>query len=369
MHEGPTRSNSKSSTSSQRSHRRSSSETRPTQSVHPPTLSPPPQSQTAPPSTQSNAPRTTQDEQDVITQSRPPVATQLQLSKLHEGDVKQYPPNTLNNKYGEFQVEHGVGPGPLPFGRGYSTEIEMNPNWRTRDPKSLGTRGSDIDFVQVVRSGTGNNWKTTAKDHGHTGQTDESGKPLDEEGNPKFLHRAELTEQQTGKGWRVDQSQKNTPFHQEALPEDPAQARAGRHHLLKENEPARLSDRPAIAGPGYKFDAMSTAMNKKTGKEFGTVEWGFHVDQNKQGEPILRPHTPTLLEDNLKLDGEPGRQAHERNRGRIAAYEQWNQAVPMKEQANIAEVNRLKNEGVQAVRPPQQVTRLPRPRRGSTSTN
>lgn len=349
------RSSSKRSTSSERAQRQSSPATKPTQ-IPPPTL--------------STSPLTTQPEQDVISPISPPVTTQTQQPKLHGGDLQQYPPNTLNNKYGSFQVKHGVDVVPtLPFNRSYSTNIEMNPNWRTRDPRSLGTQGSDIDFVQVVRSGTGDEWKTTAQDHGHTGLIDPSTrKPLDQEGNPKFLHRAELTEQQTGTGWRVDQTNYDTPFHGEAhTPLSPNMGR-GRHHLTKENERATLKDKPAIAEPGYKFDAMSTAMNKNTGKEFGTVEWGFHVE-NEQGESILRPHPPTLLEDNLKLDGEPGRQAQERNRGRLAAYEQYNRAAPMKEQANIAEENRLRNEGSQEVRPPQPVTRIPRPRKDSTSIN
>lgn len=124
----------------------------------------------------------------------------------------------------------------------------------------------------------------------------------------------------------MDQSLKNTPFHQESLVQDRAKADAGRHHFLKENEPARLVDRPAVAGQGYKFDAMSTAMDKKSGKEFGTVEWGFKVDQNDQGESIIRDRPPTFLEDNLKLDGPLGEEARERDRGRRAAYERWHDA-------------------------------------------
>lgn len=313
----------------------------------------------------SPRPETTQLEQDAITPIPPPVATQSQPSRLQGvEDLQNLPPDTLKNKYGTFEMQRGVEErGTGTFDQSYSTKIGMTPNWRTRNPKSLMAQGSDIDFVQVVRSGTGDNWKTTAKDHGY--KTDESGKPIDPEGKPIFAHRAELTEQETGTGWRVDQSMYDTPFHSEAhLPITPE---VGRHHLLKENETARLEDKPTIAGPGYKFDAMSTAMDKKTGKEFGTVEWGFNVDQNDQGESILRDRPPTLLEDNLKLDGKLGEEAKQRNLGRIAAHKQWNRAASRKEQANKEEAKRRKEAGSDRPGPSQQVTRIPR--KGSTSTN
>ena len=291
-----------------------------------------------------------QSEQDVITQIPPPVATLSQQPQLQGVEnFQNLPPDILKNKYGKFQIQHDVRTGLQPFGKAYSTEMEMTPNIRAR--------GSKIDFVQTVRSSINDNWKTTATDHGWTGETDESGKPIDSEGKPKFHHRSELTEQQTGTGWRVDQSEQDTPFHSEGHSE--LTPDVGKHHLLKKSDSANLVDRPTIAGQGYKFDAMSTAMDKKTGKEFGTVEWGFNVGQNEQGEPTIEGRTPTLLEDNLKLDGEPGKEAHERDRGRKAAYEQWNKAAPGKEQANIKEVERKKNAGADNVRPPKQVTRIP----------
>lgn len=324
----------------------------------PPVTAPPAQQYTI----ESSTGVTPQAQQDVI-ESAPPVATRPQTPQLHgKEDLQNLPPDTLKNKYGKFQVQHGVKDGPQPpFYQSYSTKIEMEPNIRTRSSKSLGTRGSDIDFVQVVRSGTGDNWRTTAQDHGWKGATDESGKPINSEGKPQFLHRPELTEQQTGTGWRVDQSEKSSPFHQESAPEDKAKAKVGRHHLLKENETAELKDSPTIAGPGYKFDAMSTAMDKKSGKEFGTVEWGFKVEQNAQGESTIKDRPPTLLEDNLKLKGPEGEAARERDRGRRAAYEQWNQAAPGKEQAIRDEMERRKAVGADAsqIKPPQQVTRLP----------
>jgi hypothetical protein len=275
---------------------------------------------------------------------------------LHgQESLQNLPPDTLKNKYGKFQVQRSVEVGSQPFGRSYSTEIEMQPNRHTRSPESWGIRGSEIDFVQVVQSGTDDKWKTTAQDHGWSGETDESGKAINSEGKPCFLHRAELTEQETGTGWRVDQSFKNTPFHQESFPEDKAKAQVGRHHLLKKNETAKLSDKPTIAGPGYKFDAMSTAMDKKSGKEFGTVEWGFEVKQNAQGESTIKDRPPTLLEDNLKLKGPEGEAARERNRGRRAAYRQWNQAAPGKEQENRRQIAQRADN----VRPAEQVTRIP----------
>ncbi|MBN4004302.1 hypothetical protein [Nostoc sp. LPT] len=277
---------------------------------------------------------TAQSEQDAV-------ATQSQIPQLQGVEnLQDLPQDTLKNKYGKFQIQRDVMVGAGDFGKAYSTEIEMTPNIRAR--------GSKIDFVQTVRSSINDNWKTTAVDHGWTGETDESGKPIDSEGKPKFLHRSELTEQQTGTGWRVDQSGYSTPFHSEAHLE--ITPKVGKHHLLKKSDSAQLVDRPTIAEQGYKFDAMSTAMDKKTGKEFGTVEWGFNVGQNEQGEPTLEGRTPTLLEDNLKLDGEPGREARERDRGRKAAYEQCNQAAPGKERANREEAN---------TRSPKQVTRIP----------
>ena len=296
---------------------------------------------------------TAQSEQDVITQIPAAGTAQSELPQLRGVEnLQNLPPDTLKNKYGKFQIQRDVRVGPPPFGKSYSTEMEMTPNMRAH--------GHKIDFVQTVRSGTDDNWKTTATDHGWTGETDKSGKPIDSEGKPKFLHRSELTEQQTGTGWRVDQADYSTPFHSEGhsgLSPD-----VGKHHFTKKSDSANLVDRPAIAGQGYKFDAMSTAMDKKTGKEFGTVEWGFSVGQNEKGESTLSERPPTFLEDNLKLDGEPGREARERDRGRKAAYEQWNQAAPGKEQANRKEVERKKNVGAVNVRPPEQVTRIPRRR-------
>ena len=289
-------------------------------------------------------------QQDVI-QSAPPVAPQSQLTKLHGAENLQNS-DTLKNKYGKFQVQRNLGVGPPPFGGSYATGIQMQPNIRTR--------GSEIDFVQVVRSGTDDKWKTTAQDHGWNGQTDKSGKPINSEGKPYFLHRAELTEQKTGTGWRVDQSNKNTPFHMESKPEDKTKAQVGRHHLLKKSETAELKDSPTIAGPGYKFHAMTTAMDKKSGKEYGTLDWGFDVDENAQGEQVIMPLKPTLLEDNLKLKGSEGDAARERDRGRKAAYEQWNQAAPGKEQANRDEVKRKIKAGADNVPPAKQVTRIPR---------
>lgn len=296
-------------------------------------------------------------QQDVITQIAPPGTAPPQLSKLHGAEEvpTQFPPDTLNNKYGDFQIQRGVEVGRRPpFGRSYSTEIEMTPNRHTRRSDSLGVKASKIDFVQVVRSGTDDNWKTTAADHGY--QTNESGQPID------YAHRAELTEQETGTGWRVDQTNYDTPFHGESHSGD-----VGRHHFTKQAESARLKDGPEIVEPGYKFEAMSTAMDKKTGKEFGTVEWGFNVDRNDRGESILRDRPPTFLEDNLKSEDESVRnEARERDRGRLAAYEQWNRAASGKEEANRKEAERRQREGISKERPIP-VTRIPR--RGSTSTN
>lgn len=304
---GQSRSSSRNSTSSRRSQRQPS---------QPPVTAPP-------------------EEQDVITPIPRPEIAQSQLKKLQGVEqLQELPPDKLENKNGIFQIQHDVKVGPPPFGLAYSTEIEMTPKWRTRSFESLGIRGCNIDFIQAVRSSTDNNWKTTAKDHGYHGPTDESGRPIDEQGNPVFIHRAELTEQETGTGWRVDQSMKNTPFHEESLHKDKADARAGRHHLLKRNESVKLKDKPAIAGEGYRFDAMSTAMSKTTGREFGTVEWGFSVDRDEQGEPILKNRPPTFLEDNLKLDGEEGEEARERNRGRLASYRKWNEVALGQEQNN-----------------------------------
>ena len=124
--------------------------------------------------------------------------------------LKNLPPDTLENKYGEFQVQRDVKVGQPPFGRSHSTKIEMTPNWRTRKPSTGYTQGSDVDFVQVVRSGTDDNWKTTPADHGY--QVNESGQAINPQGEPQYAHRAELTEQQTGTGWRVDQTFQDTPF-------------------------------------------------------------------------------------------------------------------------------------------------------------
>ena len=356
------------STSSRQSQRRSFSQSRPTQS-------PPP--------------GTAQSEQDVITPSPLP-GTALPQRRELQGveDLQKLPLKTLENEYGTFQMQRGVQwGGKGDFDQSYSAEISMTPNKHTRSSKSL--HASEIDLVQVVRSGTGNNWNTTPTELGHRGPTDESGRPIDSEGKPQLVHRAELAEQQTGTGWRVDQSLQDTPFHSEShTPDNPP----GKHHRLKKSDPVHLIDRPEIAGEGYKFDAMTTAMDKKTGKEFGTVEWGFRVEQNDQGESTIRERTPTFLEDNLKLGGQASREAHQRNGGRIAAYDRWNQAAPGKEQFN-EEQARQRAEGraqqeaqlkdllaaaeegteeraqieaaledlqAQKVEPPKKVTRLPR---------
>jgi hypothetical protein len=103
---------------------------------------------------------------------------------------------------------------------------------------------------------------------------------------------------------------------------------------------------------------MTTAMDMKTGKVLGTVEWGFYVRQNERGESHLESYPPTFLEDNLKLDGEQGELARERNRGRKAAYERWNQAAPGKEQENIRQQQMRSEEHRQE---PKRVIRIPIP--------
>jgi hypothetical protein len=264
-----------------------------------------------------------------------PNAPQSEPPKLHGvQDLEGGQERTLRNKYGKFEIGSGVGTGGQgPFYKNYSADIKLTPSFRTRSSESLRTHGSDVDdvdMVQVVRSGFDDGWKTTAKDHGWTGATDDLGKPIDEDGNPKFLHRAELTEQKTGTGLRVDQAMYDTPFHSDAHTPDSV----GRHHFTKKSDPVELSDKPAIAGPGHKFDVMTTAMKKRSGKELGTVEWGFKVGKNEQGESTFEEHPPTFLEDNLKLKGQQGKEARARKIGRDAAFDQWNLSAPGKEQAN-----------------------------------
>ncbi|WP_319423587.1 hypothetical protein [Pleurocapsa sp. FMAR1] len=79
---------------------------------------------------------------------------------------------------------------------------------------------------------------------------------------------------------------------------------------------------------------MTIAMDKKTGKDLGTVRWGFGVGRNEQGESRLDTRYPTLLEDDLKLEGAAGEEAREWDRVRREAYRQWNQAAPGQERAN-----------------------------------
>ena len=102
---------------------------------------------------------------------------------------------------------------------------------------------------------------------------------------------------------------------------------------------------------------MSTAMDKKRGKEFGTVKWGYNVRQNDQEESILNTRHLTLLEDDLKLKDTTGEEARDWDRGRRAAYRQWNRAAPGKEQENIRQEQRKAEE---YRREPEKVTRIPR---------
>jgi hypothetical protein len=249
-------------------------------------------------------------------------------SQLHQSELK--------NKYGNFSVQHKLDiQAKSDYNLGYTTNIAMTPNRRTRDPRTAYTRGSEIDFVQTIRSGYGDgdrtNWKTTAADHKY--QVNESGQAIDENRQPRFAHRAELTEQQTGTGWRVDQTHYDSPFHHEAHSEG-VLGEGGRHHFTRETRPVELRDRPSITGPGYKFDAMSTAMDKRTGKNYGTLRWGFGVGQNERGEPRLETRKPSWLEDDVKLKGAAGEEARAWDRGRRASYQQWNESAPRKEKVN-----------------------------------
>lgn len=287
-------------------------------------------------------------------------ATQYQFLRLPtEEEMKtpplnlppDLPPHTMTNKYGNFQVQRGLEARGVGFsGTSHSTEIGMTPNMLTRKgthKRSTGyTKGSEIEVIQTVRSGTKTkkgddiNWRTTARDHGYK-KVNGSGQPINSDGELIYAHRPDLTEQQTGTGWRVDQADKNSPFHGETH-----DGSLGRHHFLKKSEKARLRDAPTIVEPGFHFDAMTTAMDKKTGKEFGTVRWGFEAEENDKKERWLKSRTPTFLEDDLKSkDATVREEALQWNRGRREAYEQWNQAAPRKEQAN---------------RDHEEVTRIPR---------
>lgn len=271
-----------------------------------------------------------------------PQATQRQVPKLYSESGEElssgYPlyESELNNKYGNFSVRHELDTqAGSDYGLGYNTNITMKPNWRTRDRSTGYIGSSEVDFIQSVRSahrdGNRTNWKTTAADHGYT--VNESGQAIDRNGTPIFADRAELTEQRTGTGWRVDQSYYNSPYHHEAH-SLPAFGEGGRHHFIREARPVTLRDKPAIVRPGYKFDAMSTAMNKNTGQELGTLRWGFGVREDEQGNSRLETRTPSWLEDDLKLKGRAGREAREWESGKRASFDQWNEYARRKEELN-----------------------------------
>lgn len=274
-------------------------------------------------------------------------------NRLPGEEKERFLKKELNNKYGKYSVEHGIDAQKTKahgFGLGYDTDITYTPNYRTRDRDSKYTKGSEIDFVQSVRTGIRDSngttrWKTTAADHGYS--VDESGQTIDKKGNPTYTHRADLTEQETGTGWRVDMTRYDTPFNHEGH-SDAISGEGARHHFGKgKTRPVRLGDTPAIDEPGYVFHATTTAMDKKTGRERGTVRWGFGVEQDEQGRSILNTRRPTFLEDDMKLEGSAGEEARQWNEGRKSSYRRWNNAAPRKE-----EDNRRKGR-------PKEVTRIP----------
>jgi hypothetical protein len=271
-----------------------------------------------------------------------PQATKREVPKLYGkfgeelSSGYQLHQSELQNRYGTFSVQHELDTqAGSDYALGYTTNIAMKPNRRTRDRSTGYIKSSEIDFVQSVRSGYADgdrtNWKTTAADHGY--QVNESGHAIDRNRQPIFAHRAELTEQQTGTGWRVDQTNYDSPYHHEAHSQG-ALSQGGRHHFTRETRPVELRDTPAIVRPGYKFDAMSTAMDKRTGKNYGTLRWGLEVRQDERGDSILETRTPSWLEDDLRLKGAAGEEARDWERGRRASYQRWNESAPIKEKVN-----------------------------------
>ena len=252
----------------------------------------------------------------------------------HTLEAQTFDPVSLSNDFGSFTVTRGVASrGSGNWGLSYEIVVKMVPKYAARNSK--------IDFVQTVRTGEASKWNTTAADFGWRGEVDEFGMPLDKSGNPVFIEKIARTEITTGTGWRIDMPNYDTPFYSKGhVPDNP---NVGEYKYLWRSTPAILNDAPTIIKVGYKFEAITTAMDMTTGKTFGAVEWGFRVDPGTDGNGVLVEYTPSLLAGNLQDENiDEKSAAEEREKGLLLAFKRWNEVYAKQEQMDVTKVPGVK---------------------------
>ena len=253
---------------------------------------------------------------------------QRRVEEEHTLESQTLDPVTLENVFGKFTVTRSVNSGQGDFGLRYSIVVTMVPYFAARFSK--------IDFVQTVRTGVGTDWKTTAADFSYSGEVDKEGMPIDEEGNPKFYEKFARTEQTTGTGWRIDMPGLRTPFYSQGHASSPD---VGKYYFIGKSTPVILRDDPTILKVGYKFEAITTAMDTSNGNKFGAVEWGFRVDPGTDGNGVLVVYTPSLLEGNLTdKDITTKEAAKEREKGLQLAFKQWNEVYAEQNPRDVTKV-------------------------------
>jgi hypothetical protein len=196
----------------------------------------------------------------------------------------------LKGTFGVFKVTHGLTKAPSKTGYGeYSLLIEMTPN------KSVGK--SEVGFVQVSRQGTpSGGWATSRSD---PYMTDDKAWRTEKKG-----------------GWRVDRA-------------DAKSDKTAFYGMFKDSKgaikqystagvgtfggsPAKLEDTPGVGDPD-KMQFTATAMDMKTGVEYGAVSWGYEFNSASK---LWAEETPALVDA-----------GSERMQGRDAAFDKWNKDV------------------------------------------
>lgn len=201
----------------------------------------------------------------------------------------------LTGTFGEFSVKHGLTKAPSKGDLGeYAAHIEMTPNKQTGDSK--------IAFVQVVRSANepGSAWHTKKDDPGMTAD------------------RAKRTDAKSGmRVDRADPAEDKTPFYG-MYKDDKGQLNAystARVGWFGGPKPM-LDDAPSVADPRTR-EFVATAMDTKTGTEFGAVNWGFSFDSKSKHSGEVTPNLVDAKSDLIK--------------GRDTAMDKWNTEVATKD--------------------------------------
>lgn len=197
---------------------------------------------------------------------------------------------SFGNGFGDFEAQHGLQsrPSASSWG-GYYFNLEMTPKETTGE--------SEIGFVQVARQS-------------------ESGGDISKEATDYKMNDyfAGLTEQESG--WALDRanaSRDKTPFY--GMYNDSAgntqqysTSKVGKFGGSK----ALLHDVPSV-GMKDKMEFTATAMDMKTGKEFGAVAWGFEYNE---ADKVYKEETPKLINS-----------GSERLAGRDRAVDHWNDNI------------------------------------------